>query len=108
MSKRPRESRLQSGQRTVPDYTNRGTKLRLFLFLAALMLALAVAERARDPKFRQWLWQIDKLAENRDLLDSRLPDQPPRHDPPGTLMMADALSSSPAAPEIDPVDRAWQ
>jgi hypothetical protein len=40
-------------RRQPPDYTSRGTKLRLFGVLAAVMLVLAVVERGRDPR----LWQ---------------------------------------------------
>jgi len=41
-------------RRPPPDYTHRGTKLRLFAAAAAAMLVLFLVERGRDPR----LWQL--------------------------------------------------
>jgi hypothetical protein len=45
----------QPQRRPPPDYTQRGTKLRLFAWLAAIMFVLAVVERGRDPAAWEWL-----------------------------------------------------
>ena len=48
-----------------PDFTSRGTKLRLFSVLAAVMAVLAVWERGCDPRMGQLL-QRPPVAEKRD------------------------------------------
>src|SRR4029453_9464685 len=58
------------------DYTSRGTKLWLFAMLAAVMLVLAVAERALDPDFRRWLATGGQMARSNQEIDTRLPPQP--------------------------------
>jgi hypothetical protein len=101
-------------RRPPPDYTQRSTKLKLFAMIAALMVVLAFAERVRDPKSWQWMWQAtqtDKAAKPK--FSNRLPDQPrTSHDPPGTFVSkadpADAPADADAQGlEIDPVQRAW-
>jgi hypothetical protein len=98
-------TRFSFQRRSVPDYSRRSTKLRLFALVAAFMLVLAVAERARDPKSWQWLWQLDKTQQP-EPLNNRLPDRAERPLPPGTFVMAAERQST--TPEIDPVDRSWR
>ena len=46
--------------RRVPDYNSRPVRMRLFALLAALILVLLVAERARDPRSWQWFFALDQ------------------------------------------------
>ena len=103
-------------RRPPPDYTQRSTKLKLFVMVAALMVVLAFAERVRDPKNWQWLWQAAQTQEAKPKFTNRLPDKPrTSDDPPGTFISkaeepdaADAVPSGTAKGlEIDPVQRAW-
>jgi hypothetical protein len=55
---------LPPQRRPPPDYTRRGTKLRLFAAVAAIMVVLAIVERGRDPQVWQWL-RNPPLAANR-------------------------------------------
>ena len=41
----------RGSRRLPPDYSQRATKLKLFGYVAAVMVVLAIAERARDPEF---------------------------------------------------------
>lgn len=104
-------------RRAVPDYTQRSTKLRLFVMVAALMVIVAFAERARDPKTWNWLWQLDKPAKVEPKFTNRLQQKPLRtaFDPEGTFVSEadkDVRDKAPADEEkkdltIDPVQRAW-
>jgi hypothetical protein len=96
-----------------PDYTQQTVKLRLFIGVAAVILLLAVVERAFDPRTRNWFRNLNDSSTS-EKLDNRV--DTPRHrtafDPPGTIVaLADAKSvaevSKPGDP-IDPVNRAWQ
>lgn len=99
-------------RRTVPDYTQRGTKMKIFGMVAALMVVLAFAERARDPKTWNWLWQQDKSAAKAEpKFTNRLQPQELRtaRDPEGTFVSS-AEKAEPAVGStltIDPVQRAW-
>jgi hypothetical protein len=99
-------------RRPPPDYTQRSVKLRLFLYLAAIMLVAGVIERVRDPAARQWLANLDHRAVPQEPFNNRLADRGLRTaaDPAGTFVAAAdakfaALSSG---GQIDPVERAWQ
>jgi hypothetical protein len=99
-------------RRAVPDYTQRSTKLRLFVMVAALMVIVAFAERARDPKTWNWLWQLDKSAKVEPKFTNRLQQRPLRtaFDPAGTFVSeADEAPADEAKQNltIDPVQRAW-
>jgi hypothetical protein len=66
-------------RRSVPDYTQRSVKVRLFGLLALLLLVLAVAERARDPKAWKWFFDLNKMSLQQDEpFDPRLPAKPLR------------------------------
>jgi hypothetical protein len=58
-----------SSRRAPPDYTQRSVKLRLFTYVAAIMLVLAVIERAWDRQFQPWPGTLNRtggLEEPRD------------------------------------------
>jgi hypothetical protein len=93
--------------RPVPDYSRRGTKLKLFVLVAAAMLVLVAIDWARKPNSWQWLWQLDKLAERDEEVNDRLPDPPPG-EAGETLVSMDPPASLPAEAALDPVARAWQ
>jgi hypothetical protein len=59
-------------RRPPPDYTQRRVKLRLFMGVAAIMLVLAVIERARDPLGWQWLWTLDRIGISVEPFNNRL------------------------------------
>ena len=72
-----------------PDFTSRGAKLRLFAMLAGVMLVLAVAERALDPEFREWLAGGKSQELSRDehgKIDTRLPLQSPAASEPDSFV----------------------
>src|SRR5687768_1902971 len=113
---RDRENRPGSPlrRRPPPDYTQRSTKMKLFMMVAALMVVVAFADRARDPKNWQWMWQVTQTQDvARPKFTNRLPDKSrTSHDPPGTFISradpADAVGDGEAKGlEIDPVQRAW-
>src|SRR5262245_23462436 len=91
---RQHDSRAASPLRrkSVPDYTQRSTKLRLFVIVAALMIVVAFADRARDPKTRSWLWQGGNSANVEPKFTNRLQQKPLRtaFDPQGTFVSEDA------------------
>lgn len=103
-------------RRSPPDYTQRSTKLKLFAMVAALMVVLAFAERARDPRTWQWLWGFEKTAANSEpKLDNRLQPKPLRtaNGPEGTFIAVSEEKSAADTSEknrlaIDPVQRAWE
>jgi hypothetical protein len=104
-------SRFQFGRKPVPDYSRQGTWMRVFLMVGAVMLVLTVVERARDPRTKQWLANLDKLVQPKERLNNRLPEQPLRteHDPPGTFISTDETAKLvPADLQIDPLARSWQ
>ena len=98
--------------RRVPDYNSRPMKLRLFVLVAAFILVLIVAEKARDPKSWQWFFaQDERPAAKR--IDNRLP---PRADAAGDDVLVVAQNSTPSvangdgkspAAAFDPLARAW-
>src|SRR5687768_7756284 len=115
---REREDRPRSPlrRRPPPDYTQRSTKMRLFAMVAALMVVVAFADRARDPKNWQWLWKTSPQQEQAEpRFTNRLQPKPLRtaNDPVGTFIAAsdgeDSPESETAKPGvvIDPVQRAW-
>jgi hypothetical protein len=69
-----------------PDYTQRSVKLRIFIYLAAIMAVLSVIERTRDPQTWQWMW--GRQWEATEKLDSRLrePGHRTANDPVGTFV----------------------
>jgi hypothetical protein len=77
-------------RRPPPDYTQGAAKWRLFMYVAALMVILAVIERARDPLAWQWMWNLDQGKAPADPFDNRLKDGGLRtaNDPPGTFVAA--------------------
>ena len=111
--------------RRVPDYTSRPVKLRLFALVAALMLVLFVAEKARDPRSWRWFFALDADPPPQRI-ENRLPPRASRTagEPPGTVVIAsaDARNSGEAddtrpsvavepgasnVPPLDPVAKAW-
>jgi hypothetical protein len=110
---------LRSGRRPPTDYTQRNVKLKLFVFIAGLMLVLAVIERARDEKTWQWLWKLDQMsAENEPAFNNRIEAERLRtaDDPAGTFVASadanesEANETDTAANDatLDPVRRAWE
>jgi hypothetical protein len=109
--------RRLAGSRAPTDFTRRSVKTKIFMYLALLMLVLAAAERARDPKSWQWLADMDKWQEP-EKITNRLTPPPPRTpiDDPHSFVTSDAPPAeslpekTPAAeaPVLDPVERAWQ
>jgi hypothetical protein len=102
-----------SSRRAPPDYTQQSVKFRLFLVVAAVLLVLAIVERAFDPNTRNWFGTFNQPAAN-ERLDNRIhnPGHRTAFDPPGTIIApADSKSvagaSMPGVP-IEPVHRAWQ
>ncbi|MEX2025970.1 MAG: hypothetical protein WEH44_01695, partial [Pirellulaceae bacterium] len=98
--------------RRVPDYNSRPVKLRLFVLVAAFILVLIVAERARDPKSWQWFFALDERPPPTKI-DNRLP---PRSNAAGEgdEFIVVAQNDSPPAtkqgepgPAFDPEARAW-
>ncbi len=108
--------------RRVPDYSSRPVKLRLFVLVAAFILVLIVAEKARDPKSWQWFFALDERPTPQKI-DNRLPPRSDatEHD---VIVMArdggdaeasdhdasdnaDEKAKSPAAAPFDPLARAW-
>ena len=63
--------------RPPPDYTSRPVKLRLFAIVAALMLVLFVAEKARDPDNWRWFFAMNGPPEA-ERIDNRAPHRPAR------------------------------
>src|SRR6476646_7488112 len=62
-------------QRVPPpiDYRSRNAKLRLFVAVAAVILVLALAERARDPASWNWLFGLkDKAGEVEKPINNRV------------------------------------
>jgi len=55
----PPVSARATPRRSPPDYTDRRTKLRLFGYVAVLMLVLGLLERLGNPLAWQWMWQQD-------------------------------------------------
>jgi hypothetical protein len=113
---RQRESRETSPlrRRAVPDYTQRGTKMKIFVMIAALMVVLAFIDKARDPKTWNFLWQFDQSAQKAEpKFTNRLPDKPLRtaYDQEGTFVSEAETNESAEADQktltIDPVQRAW-
>ena len=113
---RQRESRETSPlrRRPPPDYTQRGTKMKVFAMVAALMVVLAFADKARDPKTWNWLWQMDQSAEKAEpKFTNRLQPKELRtaRDPAGTFVSEgdEEASGEEGRPTltIDPVQRAW-
>jgi hypothetical protein len=76
------------GRRRVTDYSQRSTKLTLFAIVAAVLFVSAVAERAADPKMRQWLRQMNQSDGGQEqAVDSRIePRLRTQHDDPGTIV----------------------
>lgn len=104
------------GRRPPTDYTSRSVKLRLFALIAALMIVLAFAERARDPKTWDWFKRLDDISAKHDAQPNpRLAPEPSvtAHDPVGTFVAAGEKRRDPAPtkagelPALDPVERAW-
>lgn len=58
--------------RPPPDYTSRPVKLRLFVIVAALMLVLFVAEKARDPDNWRWFFAMNSPPAT-ERIDNRAP-----------------------------------
>jgi hypothetical protein len=132
---RPTAQRRLPSRQPPPDYTQRSVRLKLFALVAGLILVLAVAERAGDPKAWEWMWRLDERSAEREApFNNRLQPKPllTANDPDGTFIAAgetlgednpatdqadplppDALGSDESAepPDqaaFDPVARAWE
>src|SRR5688572_28884904 len=106
------QRRLNSSERRrPPDYTSRGTRLRLFLWAAAVMLGLSVVDAAREGRLWQWLNLLDQAPA--EPFRNRLEDSGWRTagDPPGTFVAAadvPMVNDEALLPgEVQAVDRAW-
>lgn len=100
-----RLSRAPAKQHRPPDYTAQSVKLRLFLWIAAIMLGLGAIDYARDAKTWQWLKNLNEPPQEpfrSDLADAgwRTAD-----DPAGTFV---AVNNAPQdISSFDPAERAW-
>ncbi len=110
-AKSDRQGRL----RRVPDYRSRPMKLRLFVMVAAFILVLFVAEKARDPRSWQWFFALESAPAAKKI-DNRLPPGIPATagDSEGAVVVASedsppavAADELPRAPAFDPVGKAW-
>ncbi|HZL87166.1 MAG TPA: hypothetical protein VFB96_02210 [Pirellulaceae bacterium] len=120
-------SKNQGRLRRVPDYTSRPVKLRLFALVAALMLVLFVAEKARDPRSWRWFFAFDAEPPPQRI-ENRVPPRlsPTAGEPVGTVVIArdpgqeepstasgaetnvdKAGSNQVTRPAFDPVAKAW-
>ncbi|ADB18830.1 hypothetical protein Psta_4181 [Pirellula staleyi DSM 6068] len=84
---------------SIPNFQSRSVKLRLFTLVAGLMLVLAVAERASQPKTWDWLWKFDKReASEREFpeIRNRLDPKPSRteYDAAGTFVFPTKASET--------------
>jgi hypothetical protein len=86
-----------TGRRSPPDYTDRRTKLRLFGYVAVLMLVLGLLERLGNPLAWQWMWRQGPAPQAPAAEADRQPaaEAPPAVSPPG------------AARIRSPVDATW-
>ncbi|MBW8885851.1 MAG: hypothetical protein JF612_13985 [Planctomycetia bacterium] len=86
-------------RRPPPDYSQRSVKLRIFIYLAAIMAVLSVIERSRNPQTWQWMWGRGLASEAP--LDTRLRESGHRtaNDPAGAFV---AMPESKA--EQEPAD----
>src|SRR5437868_14710308 len=97
---RPVSDELRGPRRPPPDYTQRSVKLRIFIYLAAIMAVLSVIERSRDPGTWQWMW--GRQFESAEPLDNRLRESGHRtaNDPAGTFVaVADAKAMDQDSPD---------
>jgi len=104
--------------RPPPDYTQQRTKLRLFTYVAALMLVLFVIDKVRDPAAWQWLVgrQNGAGAPAGDKPAARRKQPLPERlrtadDPPGTFVAvndAPAVGGPPSAEAKNPAESVWQ
>jgi hypothetical protein len=80
-------------RRPPPDYTQRSVKLRIFIYLAAIMAVLSVIERSRNPQTWRWMW--GRQWDATEKLDNRLRDSGHRtaNDLAGTFVLAPDPSS---------------
>ena len=87
--------RLRLGQRAAPapNYTERGTKLRLLGYVACVMILLTAMERGA-PRLWRWLGGVAQQAEQQQPAGSALHAGPRKVD-------------QSTADLFDPVDRAW-
>lgn len=110
-SNSPSDRLRKRREATIPNYQNRSTKLRIFTLVAMLILVLAVAERAANPKSWNWLFDLDKReapAAEREIVN-RLTPKPllTESDPAGTFVSptketetAELLASSDKQEEV--------
>src|SRR5438093_6205567 len=100
-SKGPRHLRAR---RPPPDYTQRGVKLKLFIYVAVIMAVLAAIERLRDKPTWQWLAKLDQGAP-RETFANRLTDAArTANDSAGTFIAAAQPKSTVAdAAPLNPV-----
>jgi hypothetical protein len=98
--------------RRVPDYNSRPVKMRLFVLVAAFILVLIVAEKARDPKSWQWFVALDERPAPKKI-DNRLPPRSDLARDEVLVVSQDAAQAAtkenPAAANgaFDPLSRAW-
>jgi hypothetical protein len=105
---------LSGSRHPPPDYTQSSVKLRLFVYVAAVMLLLGLIDRAGDPDVWRWLRNRNAVLSHEEPFDNRLTGHGLRTaaDPVGTFVaVPDSKSDAQAtatAPQLDPVERAWQ
>jgi hypothetical protein len=119
------ETGSQGGRlRRAADYTSRPVKIRLFVLVAALMLVLFVADKARDPKSWRWFFALDAKPPPQRI-ENRVPPKPSptSGEPMGTVVIASADQADRSehgsakadergrldetATQVDPVAKAW-
>jgi hypothetical protein len=103
------EERSTASRRSPPDYTKRSLKLRIFAYLAVLMLILSVWERSREPANWDWLWSSAR--NSAEQVNPRLGPQELRtaHDPPGTFVSAASPKwETGAGDKADLAESAWE
>ena len=117
----PLGQRLANRTRRPTDFTQRSVKLRIFGLLAVLMIVLAIADKARNPKSWAWIWKLDERAQNdEEQFNNRLAPKPLRteSDPAGTFVTSTseatpeseedpAKGTTDSDPPFDPAKRAW-
>ncbi len=64
---------LRARLRPPPDYYARGTRVRIFALLAALLVVATIAERSRDPASWNWLFNLSSDTEREKPITNRLP-----------------------------------
>lgn len=112
MAKRINEPKFKFRRTPPPNYHNRTTKLKVFAVVAAVILVLAIAERARHPN----AWWFRHVPEVDPIVNNRVEPKPSptANDPPGTIVQtsqntpAETGEEKPEKSEPTPAELAWR